>query len=75
MLLPPYHIYLSYIYHVRRDTCAEKDVYDYLGLVFVLPAERNGKVQHKAVKDWDQRFVGVSSKLYAIIVLSLDLDL
>jgi hypothetical protein len=41
----------------------------------VLPAERNGKVQHKAVKDWDQRFVGVSSKLYAIIVLSLDLDL
>ena len=36
----------------------ERDIYDVLGLVYKEPHERNGKVEHKKLVDWDSPFVG-----------------
>ena len=37
---------------------SEKDIYDVLGLVYKEPHERNGKITHKKLEDWDPLFVG-----------------
>lgn len=42
--------------HIPMKT--EKDIYDYLGLVYKEPRERDSKVEHKKLHDWDCGFVG-----------------
>lgn len=36
----------------------ERDIYDHLGLVYKEPHERDSKVEHKQLRDWDCGFVG-----------------
>ena len=42
--------------HIPMRT--ERDIYDHLGLVYKEPHERDGKVEHKKLRDWDSGFVG-----------------
>jgi hypothetical protein len=37
---------------------SERDIYDQLGLVYKEPHERDGKVEHKKLHDWDCGLVG-----------------